>query len=376
LNNPNVISTAQQVTNIPWWYTYIGDEELDQVKRAFSNKKFSLGSVSTEIEARLAERFGVKHAIVTASGTAALTISLMAMEVGPGDEVIVPNLTWIATVQAVTATGATPVLVECNADNPLINTDLIAAKITSKTKVILPVHLNGRSCDMSAINQLASENNILVLEDSCKAMFSKLEDKYLGTHGDAGCFSTGMISLLSTGYGGYAITDNDEIAERMMLARDHGVSRVGEDQYLMPGFHFKISDILSSIGLAQLDRVDSKIEHVVEIYNRYNQALRDHKYLSVIEVSVDTGEVPLFFEILSPHVTELRAYLTASGVATSHYHPALDRAAYLPTTTPEPNEFDNSTRFVDQTIVLPCGPDQPFENVAEVIQILRDWEPN
>ena len=244
---------------INWWFTELGDEERASLLRAFDDRKFSMGSITKELEDKLAEIHGAKYAILTPSGTAALTLSLASLGIGPGDEVIVPSHTWIATAQAASKLGATVVLVDCREDEPIIDPAEVEKVITKKTKAILPVHFHGRACDIVSLLDIAKRNNLFLVEDACKSMYCRTSAGYLGTFGDAGCFSLGMISLLSVGYGGFVIVNDDDLFRRMVLMRDHGLNRVPEDEYEYDGFNFKVSDLTSSIGLAQINRLSEEI---------------------------------------------------------------------------------------------------------------------
>ena len=160
---------------IPWWSTSFGEEEIEHVVQSMRNKCISQGGVTEEFERNLSEFLEVEHVIAVSNGSGAILIALMAVGILPGDEVIIPNRTWIATAHAVHLLGAKVVLVDTEKDRPIINTTLIEEKITSKTKAIIPVHMNGRSCDMQTINALAKKYKLFVIEDAAQAIASKIQ---------------------------------------------------------------------------------------------------------------------------------------------------------------------------------------------------------
>lgn len=356
---------------IPWWYTEIGEAEKANVLAAFNGKHFSLGPVTSELESKIAQTLGAKYVVVVPSGTSALTAALMAAGVGPGDEVIVPDLTWIATANAAAILGAKVVLVDCQKDLPLMDPDAVRKKISSRTKVIIPVHLNGRSCDLEQLRNIADQSGALLIEDACKAFASNTPRGYLGTVGDLGCFSLGMIAPVSAGYGGAVATGNPEYYEKLLRIRNQGVPLKGEEQYSLLGFNFKYSDILASIGLAQLARLDEKLKHIRTIYDHYKSAISINPYVQLIPVNVAVGEIPLCAEVRSKYREEIISYLARQGVETLRFHRPLHEAAYLGVT----GDFPCATSFAQEGFILPCGPSQPLENVRRCIELLQEWRP-
>jgi len=355
---------------IGWWFTEIGEGEKRRLMDAFDQRKFSLGSIGRELEERLAKMHSARHAVVTPSGTAALAMSMSALGVGRGDEVIVPTLTWIASAQAASMLGADVVLVDSCADLPLIDPDGVERAITPRTKAIVPVHFHGRSCDMVRLKAIADKHNLAIVEDACKSMYCASPQGYLGTIGNAGCFSLGMISLISAGYGGFALTNDDDLCRRMRLVRDHGVKRVPEDVYEFDGFNFKISDLLCAVALGQLDRLEEKLSHLHAVHRRYVEGLDGQSTVHLIPVDVAGGMVPLCVDLLTEDRLGLERYLLENGVQISRFHPPLHHAHYY---TGHADQFPHAERFADQGFMPPCGPSQPLANVDRAIELVRRW---
>ena len=356
------------MNKIPWWHTEIGDAEKANVLLAFDKKRFSMGEISSELERKLAEALHIPYVVLTNSGTSALTMALLAIGLVPDNEVIVPALTWIATAQAPALLGAKVVLADCLHDVPIIDLQEVKKKVTKKTKVIISVHLNGRACDVKELTDLAQDANAFLIEDACKSMFSKYNGGYLGTFGEAGCFSMGMISILSVGYGGFVVTRDEETYNKLCLIRDHGVVRQPEE-YRFLGSNFKISDLLASIGIAQLDRLEEKLEHVRAIYTRYVEGLSLLGNMRVLPVDISSGKIPLYTEAYSEYREEIINFLKKNDIEVSRFHLPLQQAKYLGNY----GEYPNALNFAKKCFILPSGTSQPTENVDRCIQLLRDF---
>jgi len=354
---------------IPWWFTEIGKKEKASLVSAFEARCFSMGPIVAELEMKISQMLDVPYVVVTNSGTSALTIALLTVGVRAGDEVIMPAVSWIATAQSAAILGAKAILVDVLPDAPIIDASKVAAKISRKTKVILPVHLNGRECDLKSLKEIAHNEGAYLIEDTCKAMCSKNRNGYLGTIGDVGCFSMGMISLLSVGYGGFLVTRSEEIYNKARLIRDHGVVRHPEAyQYL--GGNFKISDLLAALGMSQLARIKEKIGHTCKIQRRYEQGLSSLENISVFPVDIAGGKVPLYTEIYSKYRDNIYEFLAKKGMGSAKYHLPMYEAEYLGAE----GEFQNAKRLAKNGLFLASGPSQPMENVERCIELLYEFD--
>jgi len=355
---------------IGWWSTYLGDEEIEAANRVMAAKSYSQGRETEALEDEICQRLNVNGAVVTTSGSAALLMSLLASEISPGDEVIVPDVTWIATAHAVHLLGAKVVLAETEASRPVLDVGKIEKLITDKTKAIMPVHLNGRAVDMDRLTPLAKRNGLTIIEDAAQALASKCNGAYLGTIGDIGIFSLSLTKLVSTGQGGVVVTNNDALLQKLRAIRVHGVENYGhEERYTQLGFNFKFSDVLAGIGRAQFSRLSDKVKHVTEVYQRYSQGLQGIKGISLIPVEIERGEVPVWTEILCNDRDAVISFLDGKEIGTRPYHPAIHSAPYF---APAPNHT-NAIKFANHGLVLPSGPSQPFEAVDKTIEILRAY---
>lgn len=356
---------------IRWWHTSFGPEEIQKIAESINAEHISQGPVTEEFEAKFASALNVPYAIATTSGSVSLLMALMALGVGKGDEVIVPNRTFIAAAHAAMLLGAEIVLVDVVPNLPVMDMDQLRQKITSRTKAIIPVHLNGRANDMEQINQIAQKYGLAVIEDACQALFSRNASGYLGTQSDAGCFSLGVTKLISTGQGGVVVTDNEKTYEKLKLVRNHGVADTFEATYQSTGLNFKFTDMLSSIGLVQLSKIPERLAHMNAIHERYDSAFDEFQFpfIEIIPVNVEGGEVPLWVEVLCKDRPKVMSYLQSKGIQTRRFLPDLDDSPHLK----NHGDFPNSRRFGDHGVFMPCGPSQSLENIDRVIDALRHF---
>lgn len=367
--NAEISRESQHTQTISWWRTSFGEEEALRIAQAIRNEHISQGPVVKELENRLSEYLGVPYVVATTSGSMALLMALWSIRVGPGDEVIVPNRTWIATAHAAVLLGASVRFVDVESDRPIIDPARIEEVVTPRTKAIIPVHLNGRSANMREIRRLAQKHGLHVIEDAAQALGSRNQDGLLGTQSDMGCFSLSVAKIIATGQGGFVATRDRTLYEKLVAMRTHGVGSVVNAEWAQPGFNFRFTDILASIGLVQLTRLDERIEKVKAIYSRYVEAMSDLPFLKFIPVDVEAGEVPIYIEVLCKDRKHLISYLADRGIQARPFYPDLNLASYFQNDAC----FPNSEKFGQQGIFFPSGPGQLLENIERVIATLRAY---
>ncbi|MBT7782997.1 MAG: DegT/DnrJ/EryC1/StrS family aminotransferase [Anaerolineae bacterium] len=233
----------------------------------------SLGKYVERFETSFAEFCGVKHGIAVSNGTVALHLALLLKDIGPGDEVIIPDLTFVATANVVRYVGAEPVLIDAEPFTWTINPAQIKAKITSKTKAIIPVHLYGHPANMGEIMALANQYGLYVIEDAAEAHGAEYKGKRVGSLGDIGAFSFYGNKVITTGEGGMLVTDDNDLADRARFLKDHAMSK--EDRYWHPevGYNYRITNMQAAIGLAQLERIEIILARKIEIAQKYKKEL-------------------------------------------------------------------------------------------------------
>jgi perosamine synthetase len=236
----------------------------------------SSGIFLDRFEAAFAEFCGARHAVAASNGTTALHLALVALGIGPGDEVIVPTLTYIASANAVSYCGATPVFADSDPVTMAIDPDHAASKITTRTKAIMPVHLYGHPADMGRIQALAARHGLAVVEDAAEAHGALCNGRKVGGIGDCGAFSFFGNKIITTGEGGAVVTNDSRLAEKMRLYRGQGMDPARRYWFPVIGYNYRMTNIAAAIGLAQLERVEEHLAARRRVAGWYEQRLAAH----------------------------------------------------------------------------------------------------
>ncbi len=254
----------------------ITQKEVEYVSDAVqSGWVSSLGKYINLFEREFAKYCGTKYAITTSSGTTALHLALLSLNIKPGDEVIIPDLTFVATANAVAYTGATVVTVDVDKSDYCISPKAIEAAISKKTKAIIPVHLYGHPSRMSAINNIAKKHNLLVIEDAAQGHGAEFNGKKAGGLGDCAIFSFYGNKVMTSGEGGMITTDDIGLYERMKHLRDHAMSNKKRYWHDEIGFNYRMTNLQAALGVAQLERIGELIQQKIDIFNWYQDELKD-----------------------------------------------------------------------------------------------------
>jgi perosamine synthetase len=356
--------------HVPYWRTTFTNGEAEAIARAIADEHISQGPVVAEFERQLAAYLGVPHVVATTSGSMALLMSLWASGIGPGDEVIVPNRTWISTAHAALLLGASVKLVDVEPGRPIIDARLIEKALSERTKAIIPVHMCGRSADMRAINRIARRHGLAVIEDAAQALGSRNSDGFLGTQSDMGCFSFSVAKIIATGQGGVIATKSEGTYEKLVAIRTHGVGDVVNAVWDQPGFNFRFTDILAAIGIEQIKLLPRRIEKVKAIYRLYQEGLAGLPFIKLIPVNLEAGEIPIYVEALCESRQELIDFLADRDIQCRPFYPDLNHARYLH----DSNYYPNSVPFGRAGVYLPAGPEQPTSNIEKVIAAIHEFQ--
>jgi perosamine synthetase len=320
---------------------FLGELELRYVSECvLSGWVSSAGPFVARFEEQFAAFCGCRHAVATSNGTTALHLALVALGIGPGDEVVVPTLTFIATANAVTYTGARPVFVESERSTWNIDPERVAAAITPRTKAIVPVHLYGHPAKMDALLEMAHEHGLFIVEDAAEAHGATYRGRPVGGMGDAGTFSFYGNKIVTTGEGGMVVCDDDDLAERLRMLRDHGTTPGRRYHHPVVGFNYRLTNLQAALGVAQMERLDEILAAKHRIASRYGAALEQVPGITLppeqpwaqnvywlYSILVDEGEFGLSRD-------ELMGRLDAAGVETRpvfppvHTQPAYTGGSY------------------------------------------------
>jgi len=325
------------------------------VTRVIDSGFLNDGEVTTQFEIQMAQLLGCKHVVATTSGTAAIFLALAGVGVGAGDEVIVPDVTFIATANAVTLTGAKPVLVDIEPKRLTLDPQRTEEAITARTKAIVPVHVSGRAADLDAITDIAKRHRLLVVEDAAEALFSKHKGRYLGTLGIAGCFSLSPNKTLTTGQGGLIATNDDRLHGRLRELKDQGRpvrGTGGDDVHSSIGFNFKFTNLQAAVGLGQLRDAQRRLGRMRSIYRGYAESLRGVNGISVLPFRIEEGEIPQWTDVLVDDCKELYDHLAARHMFGRRYwHPLHTQKPYRKAD----DQFPNSSKLARRAMWLPSA---------------------
>lgn len=239
----------------------------------------SNGEYIRKFEQAFADYVDSEHAVAVCNGTLALHLALAALELGPGDEVIVPTFTYIASINTIAQVGATPVFVDCNLDTWVIDCADVKRLITPRTRAIMAVHLYGGLCDLAALSALAERHGLHLIEDASEALGCSWNGRHAGTWGTCGTFSFYGNKTITTGEGGMVVTNDADLAERLKLLRNQGQHPSRRYWHVERGFNYRMTNICAAIGLAQMERLDQILNRKRHIAARYRQRLQNHGVL-------------------------------------------------------------------------------------------------
>ena len=316
------------------------------------------------LEKMICDYIGCKYCVMTTSGTAALIMSLMALGIKPGDEIIVPNYTMIATINAVKCVGATPVIIDVDSGSFTMNYKDIASRMNSNTKAVIHVSLNNRICNIGELQQFCANNNIHLIEDAAQSLGCFYSSKHIGTFGKIGCFSLSTPKIISTGQGGFLITDDAEIYKNLTMIKNFGRKEGGIDDFGIYGLNFKFTDIQAVIGIEQMKKLDYRVKRMREMYDLYYREL--HDIVKIYKPPFD-GWIPWFVDIYIDNRDELMEYLKKHNIQTRKTYPEVS-------TTPmysDETQFPNSKYVSTNGLFLPSHTLLTDEQIIYICNIIR-----
>jgi dTDP-4-amino-4,6-dideoxygalactose transaminase len=357
------------VSRIPLSRPPVDEEVRQAVLAAIDSRQYILGPECKAFEAELARYVGVRHCVLSSSATAGLWLTLRALGVKAGDEILVPSHTAFPTIEAICAADATPVFVDVDAWYTIDAADA-ATRISPRTVGILPVHLYGQPVDLAAVRDLASRLGLWLLEDCAQAHGATWNGKKVGAFGRAGVFSFYPSKNLTVmGDGGAIVTDDDEIAARCRRLRDHG--RLNKDVHAEIGFNLRFNDIQAAIGRVLLRRLDAMNDHRRLLAARYQRGLAGLPLVLPVEAP-GARHVYHLYVVRTPERDALAKFLKGRGIATgihypvaSHQQPAVE--------TFNPPALPRTERIVKEILTLPISAGHTEAEVDEVVAAVREF---
>jgi len=299
----------------PW----IDAGELAELQKVVKSTFVVEHELAAEFEGMTREMTGAKHAIAMCNGTMALYVCLKAMGIGEGDEVIVPNITFVATANAVILAGAKPVFCEVTEDTFCIDMGFADNLITRKTKAIIPVHLYGQSADLDLIMPFAKKYRLAVIEDAAQGVGVKFNNKHVGTFGDMGILSYYGNKTITTGEGGVVLTNNDELAKLAYRLKNHGRDEKGTFIHEHIGFNFSFTEMQAAVGVSQMKKLPKIIEKKNHINEVYLNELSDISGIDAVSIDERCEPVFWFTSFLADDADKLAAYLKEKGIQTRRF---------------------------------------------------------
>jgi len=340
----------------------VGDEEKKAVLDVLDSGMLAQGKKVKEFEEKFAEYIGAKYAVATSSGTTALHLALLASGVKSGDEVITTPFTFISTATPILFCNAKPVFADINPGTFNIDPEKIEKMVTSKTKVVLPVHLYGQSCEMDRIMEIADKHNLIVIEDACQAHGAEYKGKKVGGIGDAGCFSFYPTKNMTTGEGGMVTTTDEELAEEIRMLRDHGQKE--RYNYVMVGYNFRMTDIAAAVGIEQLKKLDKFNEK-----RRGNAGFLSEQLNGVVEIPYLLHGVRHVFHQYTIKIEKremLKENLKKDGIGFGIYYPK-PLHFYEPLKSYVNNDLKNAENVCEKVLSLPVHPGLSEANLERIV---------
>ncbi|UVC32141.1 UDP-4-amino-4-deoxy-L-arabinose aminotransferase [Pantoea sp. SOD02] len=373
------------MTFLPFSRPSLGEEELAAVKAVFESGWITTGPKNAELEEAFCQLTGNQHAIAVSSATAGMHVTLLALNIQPGDEVITPSLTWVSTINIITLLGATPVMIDIDRDTLMVTPEQIEAAITPRTRAIIPVHYAGAPADLDAIRAIGERHGIPVIEDAAHAAGCYYKGRHVGQQGTA-IFSFHAIKNMTCAEGGLIVTDDAALADRMRSLKFHGLGvdaydrhthgRKPQAEVIMPGFKYNLPDISAAIALVQLKKLPAINERRAAIAQRYLTELADTPFLPLTQpewshqhawhlfiIRVDEAQCGLSRDALMET-------LKAQDIGTGLHFRAAHTHKYYRERYPQlslPHTEWNSDRICS----IPLFPDMRDEDVTRVISALR-----
>jgi len=321
-----------------------------------------------QLEKMITEFTNSKYCVMTTSGTSALMLAFYSLKIGKGDDVIVPNYTMIASINSIAAVGANPIIVDVDPESGTITKEIIEKHITTKTKAVLHVSLNNRTKNLDEIVWYCKNNNLFLVEDAAQSLGCFLNKKHIGTFGDIGCFSLSTPKIISTGQGGFLLTDNEEISKKLNMIKNFGRKEGGSEVYEVFGLNLKFTDIQAVIGIEQMKKLPFRIKRMREIFDLYYDELKELNSDCKIIPPQNNEWIPWFIDIFVENRDELAVFLNKHNIQTRITYPEINKTPMYHNTT----DLVNSKYISTNGLFLPSHTlltDNQIKYICKIIKL-------
>jgi perosamine synthetase len=369
---------------IPYGRQFIDDEDIRAVVEVLKSDWLTTGPKVQEFEQAVADYVGSKYAVVVSSGTAALHAAMYALGIGSGDEVIVPPMTFAASANCIVYQGGIPIFVDVSSDALLIDTDKIEEKITSRTKAIIAVDYAGHPCDYNTLREIATRHHIALVADGCHALGAEYNSRKVGTLADMTAFSFHPVKHITTGEGGMITTDNENLARRMRIFRNHGITtdhrqRAAQGSWIYEmvdlGYNYRITDFQCALGMSQLKKLPDWVTRRRNIAEQYDNAFADIKGITPLSVGKNIHHAYHLYVIRTggnvggKHRSALFKALHESGIGVNvHYIPVHLHPFYRNRFKTRPGLCPVAEAAYESILSLPMFPTMSGNDISQVIE--------
>ncbi len=337
---------------IPYYEPCLGDEELAQLTEVIRANWISEGAKTRAFESKIAELAGTKYCLAVSNCTAALVVGMKALGIGPGDEVIAPDFTFIASVNSIRLAGATPVLVDIDPRTFTIDPEAAQQAITPRTKAILAVHLYGQAADLHRLSDIAKNHGLALIEDAAQGLAVKFDGRPVGAFGDVSCFSFFADKSITLGEGGAICTSSDALVDELLMLKNDG--RTERGTYLHPrvGFNLRITELQAAVGLAQLGKLEKIVEHKRRNLMLYRDLLADVPGVELPYIDPRCFIVPHRVNIMVDDPEAVSAHLGRAGIGCRRFFLPIHRQPCYGW----PGSYPHSDRAFERGLSLPSAP--------------------
>jgi perosamine synthetase len=357
-----------------WWHKSIEKKEIiKSISHIINSEELSTGKITLKLESEISKFLKVKHVVMVSSGSMATLLAFMALNIKPNDEIIIPNIGWISVISACKILNAIPVIVDVEKNRPVVDIAQIEKKITKKTKIIFPVYMNGRTLDIIKLKKICKKNKIFLVEDAAQAFGTKYKNKFLGTYGDLGIFSTSITKTFTSGLGGFLTVNNTKLAKKVFSMRRHGFSDIQNiKNWNKYGGNFKITDIQSAMARVQLKNMKKKFSINIKNLKYFSKKLsKFSKFIKPIKINLDF-EVPVYNEFIVKNRKKFSDFLRRNDVQTRFSSPNFQNIKYLKTVL-DKSGYPNSQEVEKKYIYLESGPGLTTKRIDQIVNVIEKF---